>query len=641
MQKLIAALKHGLRFARGAWVMRRLSLRHRGLLRELRPLAVALEQRISPRHQGSGALFNVFTISAEGVTLNDDPEDTAQVAECPLLIAKLQSMPLQRIELDIQLEEGQVMEAFLLLFHAHPHLATATPRAKEYKGWRAREVAGQMLTDVGFHRFCFLLHAEPENGLFRTTYSYCELPLSIFVQNYVQNHAQYGDHRVLFRAAPRVGLAAFFLVAIPTLLYVWFPTVAIVLYCALGVMAAFVAAVTVYALGSIQYTREHHDVMMQRYVKQIEKLSRFPEANPNVVMEVSAEGEARYINPSATQMLKNIGAEEGDLAALLSAGYRDLVLDSLESPGHAFRDEATANGRTFNFQYVSFPRENSVIVAGTEITYLKQIEADLREAHALSEAQKEQVAEAYRLLDAEFEIIGNIQRSLLPDELPHVPGLEIATHYETCQRAGGDYYDFFPLRNGNLGILIADVSGHGSPAAVLMAITHTIAHILHEEPLDIAPEEVIAYVNRSLARHYQHRGDFVTAIYGVYNPTERQFCYSSAGHNPPVFTQAGSAETRPLQKQCGIPLGILEEARFESTDVALHEGDTLLLFTDGITEAMDREKNLFGDQRMAAAIGNGAPAEEQVATLLKEVRQFVGDEPLNDDRTVVLLRGVG
>jgi len=620
--------------------MRVLSWRHRALLAELRPVATRLEQEIGPRQKEAGFHFNILSMTETGLTLNETPEDTALLADCTHLAEALRKRGIQRIELDVQLEEGQIAEALLLFLHAHPHLKEASAPREEYNGWGGRGIAGQLLTDQGFHRFCFLLHADQDAGVFRVTYSYCELPLSIFVQRYVQNHAEYGDHRVLFKAAPRIAALVFAVLLAPTLLFVWVPAAAIALYCILGVLSALAAGVTLYTLGSIQYTREHHDTMMRRYVQQIEKLSRFPEANPSVVLELSSCGEALYVNPAGKTLFAELDLSEDGLEYLLSTGYRDLVRDSLEAPGRIFRDETTCSDRSFSLRYVSFPGGESVVLVAIEITYLKQIEADLREAHALSEAQKEQIAEAYRLLDAEFEIIGAIQRALLPREIPKVPGLEIATHYETCQRAGGDYYDFFPLRSGRLGILIADVSGHGSPAAVLMAITHTIAHILHEEALEIAPHEVVARLNYSLARHYQHQGDFVTAIYGVYDPADRTFLFSSAGHNPPAIHEAKDNGTRFLPKQCGIPLGILEAARFESTEISLCAGDTLLLYTDGITEAMNENKHLFGDARMAKCIGIGAPACDQVTQLLDEVRAFTKEEPLNDDRTVVLLRGV-
>src|SRR4029079_9044984 len=95
---------------------------------------------------------------------------------------------------------------------------------------------------------------------------------------------------------------------------------------------------------------------------------------------------------------------------------------------------------------------------------------------------RQEVSKAYDSVEKELQVVADIQRSLLPQELPKIPSLQLATHYQTSQRAGGDYYDFFPLDNGKWGILIAAVSGHGTPAAVLMAVTHSIAHTHHGEP---------------------------------------------------------------------------------------------------------------------------------------------------------------
>ncbi len=145
-------------------------------------------------------------------------------------------------------------------------------------------------------------------------------------------------------------------------------------------------------------------------------------------------------------------------------------------------------------------------------------------------AQK--VRQTYQSVDRELKVIGEIQRSLLPEELPQIPSLELATYYQTSQRAGGDYYDFFPLPDGRLGILIADVSGHGTPAAVVMAIIHTIAHTYtgSHDP----PSQFLNHLNTHLTRRYTAKnGTFVTAFYGIFDAETRNFKYASAGHNPP------------------------------------------------------------------------------------------------------------
>src|SRR5262249_558922 len=121
--------------------------------------------------------------------------------------------------------------------------------------------------------------------------------------------------------------------------------------------------------------------------------------------------------------------------------------------------------------------------------------------------------------------------SLLPAPLPTIPTLDLATHYQPSQRAGGDYFDFFPLPAGKWGIFIADVSGHGSPAAVLMAVTHCIAHT-HPRPPQ-PPPKVLNYLHRHLATLYTRQNEnFITAFYGVYDPSNRTLTYACAGHNP-------------------------------------------------------------------------------------------------------------
>ena len=124
----------------------------------------------------------------------------------------------------------------------------------------------------------------------------------------------------------------------------------------------------------------------------------------------------------------------------------------------------------------------------------------------------EQVRDAYNLVDRELQIVGDIQRSLLPAVLPDIPTMKLAAHYQTSHRAGGDYYDFFPLPDGRWGILIADVSGHGTPAAVMMAVTHSIAHLY--PGTSAPPSEMLNFVSQHLSRRYtQGVGAFVTAFY--------------------------------------------------------------------------------------------------------------------------------
>ena len=179
----------------------------------------------------------------------------------------------------------------------------------------------------------------------------------------------------------------------------------------------------------------------------------------------------------------------------------------------------------------------------------------------------DRVKQAYDLVDQELKRVADIQRSLLPDKLPQIPGMEIATSYETSRRAGGDYYDFFPLPDDKWGILIADVSGHGTPAAVLMAITHSIVHSYPGPPAP--PERMLQFVNEKLTSRYTSSSDsFVTALYAVYDPSRRHLVYASAGHNPPRLQRKSDASIHGLDQCAGLPLGVSPERRLRAGRVS-------------------------------------------------------------------------
>ena len=197
---------------------------------------------------------------------------------------------------------------------------------------------------------------------------------------------------------------------------------------------------------------------------------------------------------------------------------------------------------------------------------------------------KNQLSGALAELDRELQVVGEIQRSLLPAELPRIEGFEVAAHYVTSARAGGDYYDFFPLSDG-WGIFIADVAGHGTPAAVLMAITHAIAHA--QPGTHTPPGLLLGYLNRQLTRSYTRGGTFVTAFYAVLDPVKRTIRYAAAGHNPPRLVRGGRVMS--LDRTGSLPLGIMEQ-EYGEAEVALERGDLLVMYTDGITEAMARGK---------------------------------------------------
>ncbi len=260
------------------------------------------------------------------------------------------------------------------------------------------------------------------------------------------------------------------------------------------------------------------------------------------------------------------------------------------------------------------------------------IAKELREAHA----QRER----------EIRRIASIQRSLLPHNLPQIPGLSIAASYEVFDTAGGDYYDFRPLTpdgsldtfdpDGPWGIIIADASGHGPSAAVVMAMLQSILHAYPRTPE--GPNEVLEHINRHLCSK-RIESSFVTAFFAVYEPRRRRLAYARAGHNPPLIRDAGpQGRISPLEDVGGVPLGILEDTTYESAQIELHPGQTVLLYTDGVTEALSRDGKMFGLAGVTEALrGSEADPAGVVESINGPLRRHVRGCQPNDDQTIVAI----
>ncbi len=250
---------------------------------------------------------------------------------------------------------------------------------------------------------------------------------------------------------------------------------------------------------------------------------------------------------------------------------------------------------------------------------------------------KEQIKEAYESIDRELKVVGKIQRSLLPRETPKVATLDLAAHYRTSTRAGGDYYDFFPLPDDRWGILVADVSGHGTPAAVMMAITHSIAHLY---PNDAGrPGEMLEFVNRHLAGRYTSGIEaFVTAFYGIYDPARRQLTFATAGHNPPRWWKCNEQAALSVDGVAGLPLGIQEDVEYRDQTITLSKGDRIVFYTDGIVEATNPAGEQFKTERVDDVLKKSCwqSAAEIRDRLLAHLHEFTEGAPPVDDQTIVV-----
>jgi sigma-B regulation protein RsbU (phosphoserine phosphatase) len=263
-------------------------------------------------------------------------------------------------------------------------------------------------------------------------------------------------------------------------------------------------------------------------------------------------------------------------------------------------------------------------------------QANLWGRATLNLVTQQKLAAAYTALDRELQVVADIQHSLLPRELPKIKNTQVAAHYRTSQRAGGDYYDFFPLPEAKWGIFLADVSGHGTPAAVLMAVTHAIAHTHPGAPMP--PEATLAYINKVLGRLYtNNNGTFVTAFYGVYDPERRVIEYASAGHPPARHLRGG--KVLGVDGETSLPLGIATEETYLQHRLELAAGDQLLLYTDGVPDTFNEASEAFGLERLDNASAEVCTTPEgMIAEILRELQAFGGKEPQTDDQTLIAFR---
>jgi sigma-B regulation protein RsbU (phosphoserine phosphatase) len=252
----------------------------------------------------------------------------------------------------------------------------------------------------------------------------------------------------------------------------------------------------------------------------------------------------------------------------------------------------------------------------------------------------EQIRQLNDRLTAQFEEVARVQQSLLPKQHPVVPGLKIATSYLPSDIAGGDYYDFFPLTDGRLGIMIADASGHGVGAATVMAMLHAILHSYPE--LDRGPGRALEYCNTRLLDAGME-GSFVTALLAIYDPATRELSHARAGHPLARLKHGSTGRVSALDGAAALPLGLMPYALDEEATVVLQRGDTVVLYTDGITEAFggpDR-RTMFGIDGLDAALElcSGDP-ECVMNTVHTELHEHTGSLTRADDQTLVAFRVV-
>jgi len=236
---------------------------------------------------------------------------------------------------------------------------------------------------------------------------------------------------------------------------------------------------------------------------------------------------------------------------------------------------------------------------------------------------------------AEIDAANRIQAALLPQDAPNLAGASVASHYRAASEIGGDYFDFLPQQNGDVGIAFGDVSGHGLTSGIVMAMAK--AALLVQVDYDASPRVVLKVLNEIVIKTAPRRM-LMTFFFGLLNPHDQTLRFSSAGHLDPYVFRASTQKLEPLSSW-GFPLGVRRREPFREHSVTFAAGDRLILYSDGLIEAIDDDGEPFGFDRFEKAlIENGHRSADDIKkALLQSVRKFTHNRPPEDDQTLVVV----
>lgn len=355
-----------------------------------------------------------------------------------------------------------------------------------------------------------------------------------------------------------------------------------------------------------------------------------------------------HASPAGLELGHARGARVGSLPARLPGNPASLALELpgpqvvSQLPQGGLRDAMAAADFAFVVPLLAPGRLAGLLAVGARPGSRPPLAEDLdfaaalvRQAQAALEgARLHRLRIEKQLQDRDLEIARGIQQGLLPKAPPRIAGFDVAGESRSCLHVGGDYYDFVPLSGDRLGLVIADVSGKGTPASLMMASVHAWLRALAGS----APAaQVLERLNRFVYASTE-TSRYVTLFYAELDPARRRLVYVNAGHVPPFVVRSGGREER---LRCGGPvLGLLDEVTLEPGELLLEPGDLLVAVTDGVTEATDPNGLEFGDERvrqtLAAHAGAGAAA--MLSALTEAVDRWTGPAGCSDDLTALILK---
>jgi serine phosphatase RsbU (regulator of sigma subunit) len=250
--------------------------------------------------------------------------------------------------------------------------------------------------------------------------------------------------------------------------------------------------------------------------------------------------------------------------------------------------------------------------------------------------QQQQEAQERERIEQELRVARLIQQTLLPKTLPELPGYDVAAYYQPAREVGGDFYDFLELEDGRLGLVVGDVTDKGVPAALVMATTRTMLRTAAQRLF--SPGEVLQRTNDALVTDIPPNM-FITCLYAILEPENGRLLYANAGHDLPYRRRAGRSEGADELRARGMPLGLMPGMGYEEKEIVLERGESVLFYSDGLVEAHDPQREMFGFPRLQGLVGtHRSGGSSLIGFLLSELTRFTGEDwEQEDDITLVTL----
>jgi serine phosphatase RsbU (regulator of sigma subunit) len=251
--------------------------------------------------------------------------------------------------------------------------------------------------------------------------------------------------------------------------------------------------------------------------------------------------------------------------------------------------------------------------------------------------QQQQEAQERERIEQELRVARLIQQTLLPKTLPELPGYDVAAYYQPAREVGGDFYDFLDLEDGRLGLVVGDVTDKGVPAALVMATTRTLLRAAAQRLF--SPGEVLRRANDALVTDIPPNM-FITCLYAILDLESGRLVFANAGHDLPYRRRgAGRSEGADELRATGMPLGLMPGMGYEEKEIVLEKGESVLFYSDGLVEAHDPHREMFGFPRLQGLVGtHRSGGSALIGFLLSELSRFTGEDwDQEDDITLVTL----